>query len=416
MWLAQLGADGQVGAGRATEAVGGGTGVPEHFLAVLGVLLFFGLLLPRLLKPLHLPFATSVILVGSLLGPYGVGLIQPDDSLALFGFLGGAFYMLLAGSEARGLGIKPRERATLRMVLVNSIVPAGTGVAIARWFGYDWRAALFLGTVFLSSSIMLVFGIVGAAGLGRTVAGRLLKRVAVVQDLTASLLAFLLFQTLDPNRFPLPILAGLVFSSVVILRMFLPEIVEFFFARFEEKGGDEHEARLRLVIALFLLVTFAYSALDVHPVIAAFLVGFALAEVLTSPALQDRLETLGYGLFIPVFLFVVGLDTGLHVLTRFGPDDSLAFVVLIGAVGSKALSGYLGGRWAGLRSRDAWVAGVASTAKLAVPLTATYAAYDLAIIEAELFSAIVVLSVVTAVLAPLLVSALARSSSAAEDD
>ena len=415
MWVAQLGADPAVGPEPVTGVVTGSTGVPEHFLAVLGVLLFFGLLLPRLLKPLHLPFATSVILVGSFMGPNGLGLVQPDDSLALFGFLGGAFYMLLAGTEARGLGIKPREQATARMLLVNSVVPAATGVAIARWLGYDWRAAFFLGTVFLSSSIMLVFGIVGSAGLGRTVAGRLLKRVAVVQDLAASLLAFLLFQTLDPNRFPLPILAGLVLSSVVILRMFLPEVVTFFFARFEEKGGDDHEARLRLVMALFLLVTFAYSVLDVHPVIAAFLVGFSLADVLTSPALQDRLETMGYGLFIPVFLFVVGLDTDLHVLTRFDPGHSVALAVLIGAVGSKALSGYVGGRWAGLRSRDSWVAGVASTAKLAVPLTATYAAYDLAIIEAELFSAIVVLSVSTAVLAPLLVSAIMRRGSIPED-
>lgn len=414
MTVAQLAAD-SAGVGGAAADVGASTGVPEHFLAVLGVLLFFGLLLPRMLGPLHLPFATSVILVGSLTGPNGLGLIRPDDSLALFGFLGGAFYMLLAGTEARGLGIQPRERATLHMVLVNSAVPAVTGVAIARWFGYDWRAAFFLGTVFLSSSIMLVFGIVGSAGLGRTAAGRLLKRTAVVQDLTASMLAFVLFQTLQPNRFPLPILAGLVISSVVILRMFLPEVVEFFFARFEKKGGDEHEARLRLVIGLFMLVIFAYSVLDVHPVIAAFLVGFALADVPLSPALHERLETMAYGLFVPVFLFVVGLDTDLRVLTGFGPDNALALVVLAGAVGSKALSGYVGGRWAGLRSRDAWVAGLATTAKLAVPLTATYAAYDLAIIEAELFSAIVVLSVITAVLAPLLVSLVLRRTAPADD-
>ena len=396
------------------DDVAGSLGVPEHFLAILGVLLFFGLLLPRLLRPLRLPFATSLILVGSLMGPHGLALVAPDASLALFGFLGATFYMLLAGTESRTLGIGASDPATARMVLLTSVIPGAVGVGITRTFGYDWTAALFVGTVFLSSSIMVVFGTVGALQLDKTPAGQLVKRVAVVEDLAAALLAFLLFQTVDPNlRFPLPILAGLLLSSVVLLRMFLPEVVAFFFTRFEERGGDDHEARLRLVIALFLLVIFAYSALDVHPVIAAFLVGFALADVPTAPAVRESLETMGYGLFIPVFLFVVGLDTDLRVLTRLDPANLLVMAVLTGAVGSKLVSGFLGARWAGLESREAWVAAVSSTAKLAVPLTATYAARDLGILDAELFSAIVVTAIATSVLAPLLASLISRPSASA---
>ncbi len=47
---------------------------PSHLLAVLGVVLIFGLVLPQLLRPLHLPFATSLILVGFALAeiPGGV--------------------------------------------------------------------------------------------------------------------------------------------------------------------------------------------------------------------------------------------------------------------------------------------------------------------------------------------------------
>lgn len=391
-------------------------GVPAHFLAVLGVLLFFGLLLPRLLRPLHLPFSTSLILVGSLMGPHGFGVIAPDESLTLFAFLGGMFYMLLAGTEARALNIRLGDAATLRMLVPSSLFPAAVGVGVARSFGYDWTAAAFLGAVFLSSSIMLVFGMVDALGAAGTAAGRLLKRVAVVDDLTASVLAFLLFHTLDPHsRFPLPILAGLLLSSVVVLRMFLPDVVTFFFTRFQERGGDDHEARLRLVIALFLLVIFAYSALDVHPVIAAFLVGFALADLPTAPSLRDRLETLGYGLFIPVFLFIVGLDTDLRVLARIDPVDALGVAVLAGAVGSKLIGSFVGARWARLEMREAWVAAVASTAKLTWPLATTYAARDLGILDARLFSAIVIMSVATSFVAPLLVTLIAgrrRSRSA----
>lgn len=381
---------------------------PAHFLAVLGVVLFFGLLLPQVLRPLHLPFATSLILVGSLLGPHGLGYVDRDDSLVLFGFLGATFQMLLAGTETRTVGLHVPGGDAAKLVLLTGLLPAATGVAIARSFDFAWMPSLFLGIVFFSSSLMLVFDMVTAGGIASSRTGRLVKGVVVIEDLGASLLAFVLFQTLAPHqRFPLPILVGLLLSSVVILRMFLPEVMAFFFRRFEERG-EEREARLRLVVALLLLVIFGYSTLDVHPVIAAFLVGFALAEIPESEQLRGRLESLGYGLFIPVFLFVVGIDTDLRALLRLDPGDALAIAILVGAVGSKLLGGFLGARWAGLGLRDGVIVAICSTPKLAVPLSITYAARDLGLLEPELFSAIIIVSVATSMLAPLLLAPLRR--------
>jgi len=376
---------------------------PVDFLAILGVLLFFGLLLPRLLRPLHLPFATSLILVGSIMGPNGVGWVRPEPGLELFGFLGATFHMLLAGIEAKSIGIRPRDTATARILAVNALLPAATGIAIARALGYGWIPALFMGTIFLSSSIMLVFGVVTALDLGRTTAAKLLKRVAVLEDLAASILAFVLFQTLAPHaRFPLPILGGLLLSSVILLRMFLPEVVAFLMTKLDEgPSASDREARLRLVIAIMLMVIFAYSAFDVHPVIAAFLVGFALAEVPQAAALRERLEIIGHAIFIPVFLFMVGVGTDLRVLGRVETQEMFAFAVLGGAIGSKLLSGFLGALWAGLERREAAFIGVASTLKLAVPLSATYAARDLGLIDARIFSAIVIVSVATSMIGPL---------------
>lgn len=374
---------------------------PEHFLAILGVVLFFGLLLPQLLRPLHLPFATSLVLVGSILGPAGIGLIRLDESLTLFGFLGAMFQMLMAGAEARVLGSESPWRTTTKLAITNGLFPAAVGIAIARLYGYEWTPSLFVGIVFLSSSILFVFGMLDGAGLRGTAAGRLAKRTAVIEDLGASILAFLLFQTLDPHqRFPLPILAGLVLASVMMLRMFLPEVIAFFFRRFAEQGED-NEGQLRLVISLMLLVIFAFSTLDVHPVISAFLVGFALAEIPEIDVLRDRLRSLGYGLFIPVFLFVVGLQTDLTVLWRFDPSNALAVTILAGAVASKLAGGFVGCRWSGLDAGQSLIVSISSTAKLAVPLSATYAARDLGILDADLFSAIVITAVATSMLAPL---------------
>jgi Kef-type K+ transport system membrane component KefB len=385
---------------------------PEHFLAILGIILFFGLLLPQLLRPLQLPFASSLILVGSLFGPYGLGYVEIDETLVLFGFLGATFQMLVAGIESRTLRVGLRDPAASKLGLLNAVLPALTGVAIARAFEYPWNTSLFVGIVFFSSSILIVFSMVRSVGMEGTQTGRLLKGVVVLEDLGAAVLAFLLFQTLEPHqRFPLPILAGLLLSSVAISRMLLPEVVAFLLRLFEGQGQDAHETRLRLVVALLLLTIFAYSTLDVHPVIAAFLVGFAVARVPASAQLRSRLESLGYGLFIPVFLFVIGVETDLTILARVAPSNTLVLAILAGAVGSKLLGGLVGARWAGLDSQNAWMVAVSSTAKLAVPLSATYAARDLGLLDSELFSAIVIVSVATSMLAPVALLVLLRFGS-----
>lgn len=381
---------------------------PEHFLAILGVVLFFGLLVPQLLRPLHLPFASSLILAGSLAGPHGLGYIEPDESLILFGFLGAMFQMLLAGSEARVLEIGSRASETLKLVLMNGLAPACVGIAIARVFGYGWSAALFVGTVFLSSSIVLMISLIDSTALSGTNTGRLAKSIVVLQELGASVLVFVLFQTLEPHqRFPLPILAGLLLVSVAVLRMFLPEVVAFFFLRFAETTED-HQDRLRLIVALLLLVIFAFSTLDVHPVIAAFLVGFALAEIPEAEQLRSRLESLGYSLFIPVFLFIVGVDTDFSILWRLDLSNALTVTILVGAIASKLVGGFAGARWSGIEPRDAMIISVSSTAKLAVPLAATYAARDLGLLDPPLFSAIVIVSVATSLIAPILLIPLRR--------
>lgn len=388
---------------------------PESFLAVLGVVLFFGLLLPRFLKPLRLPFATALILVGSIMGPNGLDYVEPDQSLTLFGFLGAMFQMLLAGIEARTLGTGSRRSSIAKLLFTSGLLPGAAGVTVARLFGFDWTASLFVGIVFVSSSILFVFGMIESVGLQKSRIGRLTKRVVVYEDIGSSLLAFLLFQTLAPHqRFPLPILVGLLLSSVIVLRMFLPEVVAFFF-RFLQGDPEDHEGRVRLVVALFLLVIFAFSTLDVHPVIAAFLVGFALADVPKASELRTRLEALGYGLFIPVFLFVIGLDTDLRLLWAFDPSSTLVLAIVATAVGSKLVGGYIGARWAGHAAKNAMVTGVASTAKLAVPLSATYAARDLGILSQELFTAIVLTAVATSMLAPLLLTLLMRGSTRVEE-
>lgn len=389
----------------------------EHSLALLGAVLLIGLVSPEVLKRFQLPFATALIIVGAAVGPHGAGAVAPNATLTLFAFLGATFQMFLAGLEAHALEVRFFDRDNVVVCLFDGVVPAAAGGAIALGFGYDWEQAAFIAAVFASSSILLVFAMVQHYGLDGAPVGHRAKAVAIVLDVAASLAVFVLLKHIDPHeRFPLPILLGLLVVSVAALRMYVPEIAEFAFARLEREPSTGRERKLRFSLALMLLIVFAYEALDVPAFIGAFLAGFALAPVRHAPELRDKLHLIGNALFIPVFLFAVGLETDLATLIRWDPANLVVTVLVVAAIVPKLAGGFAGGRLVGMPARDAAFLGIVSTARLAVPIAATYAGFKAGLLDAPLLTAVVVGSVATSLFAPLALSAAGRRRIVPERD
>jgi Kef-type K+ transport system membrane component KefB len=374
----------------------------ERTLLVLAVILFFGLIIPQFFRRFQFPFSTSLIIVGSIMGPYGLNYVTPDETMKIFGFLGATFLMLLAGFEAQTLPIRRLGKAIYRLSAWSAVLPFSAGVGIALLFDYSWQTALFIGTLFISSSILLVFSEVSYLQLKETRLGNTMESLATIQDLGSALLLFVLFKYFEPHsRFPLPILLGLLLSSVIILRMFLPEVVLFFFERFE-RTRDEYESKLRLVIALLFFVILIYAALDVEPIIAAFLVGFSLSEIPESASVKEKIRSFGYGFFIPIYLFIVGVEIDLGILLSLDFRNVLLMSLVAAALISKLLGGLLGARGAGFSRKEALLIGVVSTQKLTVVLSAAYVGLQLAIIDNALFTGVVIVVVLGALAGPLL--------------
>ena len=383
-------------------------GISDKTLVVLAVILFFGLIVPQFFRRLKLPFVSSLILLGAVMGPNGFNYVQPDETMNMLGFLGAAFYMMLSGFEVESLHLRDSKKGFWMLLLVNSVIPFLVGMGITWLFDYSWPTVFFMGTVFISSSIMVVFSNVRNLNLDGTDLGNTTKSLAVLQDVISLLLIFMAFKYIEPHqRFPLPILLGLLISSVVILRMFLPEIVTYFFQRFESRS-ERHEAKSRLVIAVLLLVIVLYSALDVHPVIAAFLVGFTLSEMPNVNEVRQKLDTIGNSLFVPIFLFIIGVDINLKILLSLTTKNYLLLALVAGALLAKYFSGLLGARVAGYAKAEGHLIAVSSTVKLTVTLSAAYAALTLEIIDRELYTAIVLVSLLGLILNPPLMSLMSQ--------
>jgi Kef-type K+ transport system membrane component KefB len=161
------------------------------------------------------------------------------------------------------------------------------------------------------------------------------------------------------------------------------------------------------IVDVLFTYTAAASALDVNLVFAAFLAGYALA---TEPELIDATTTLNkvsFAIFIPLYLAIIGLQ--LDLTKTFPPR--LVVTVLILACSVKLVSAGLAARLAGFRWRDSIDLSIALNARGGPGIVVATVAYDAAIINAEFFTALLVLAIATSQAAGAWLDYLIRSGS-----
>lgn len=374
---------------------------------VLLFILFLGLLIPEMAKKLRLPYITVLILLGAFLGPNALDYVRPNTIIDFFGFLGAAFLLLMAGMEAKLSQLKDLQKKIYVMAAVNGIIPFIAGVAITRYFGYSWMASLLVGVVFFSSSFAIIIPILKSARLFKKQIGQTIASAVILEDMASLLLLAIVLQTVAPiTQFPLPVYFAILILSVIILKGVLPGFARYMFRRW--KDHDEEESQLRFVVVLLMAVLFYFSLLGVHPISAAFLVGVLLADVVTSDRLYNKLHTLAYGLFVPVFFFVVGMRMDLGIFTSIDSQEVIILCLVAGLLLAKFLSGYFAARWDKFSKKNSLIFGVSSTTQLTTTLAVTYAASGLGLLDTTLVTGIVLISVVTTILSPILLNLLVQ--------
>lgn len=371
---------------------------------VLAIVLFIGLIAPELFKKFRLPYVSSLILIGALLGPQGFQTIETNEVLSFFGFMGSAFLMLMAGMEVTVESIGKTSKRLMVLAGANGIIPFVIGVSVVKAFGYSWLSALIIGIVFTSSSVAIVSSVLFHSGLIKRPLGKDILASVVIEDLMSLLMLSFVLQTISPiTRFPLPIYFGILVFSVVALKMFLPEFASYFIKK-RLKKQHEFEGEMRFIIFLLLGVLAFFSGIGVHPIVASFLVGVILSDVIRSDEMRGKIHTIGYGIFVPVFFVIIGMEMDLSSLFAFDYGNIVMVGIILSSICAKMISGFLAGRMVGFSKKHSALFGAITTPQLTTTLAVMYVASSSGLIDSTLVTAIVVLSIVTTMFAPFAVS------------
>jgi Kef-type K+ transport system membrane component KefB len=132
----------------------------------------------------------------------------------------------------------------------------------------------------------------------------------------------------------------------------------------------------------------------------SFLVGVAMARASVARSLNDKISTIGHGLFIPLFFVYMGASTDLGALGGIG---AMALGVVGVAIIDKLIGCGVGAKLGGMSWRDSLRVGVGMMPRAEVALVVASLGVGVGIVTSELLSITVLVVLVTSLITPVLV-------------
>lgn len=374
------------------------------------IVLFAGLFFSEIFHRFHFPWVIALIAAGVIVGPQGLQLFTPNETILFIGQIGLVFLMFMAGLETKFSYFRQLGGKLFLLALFFGGIPFITGFFIAWIFNYSLTTAFFLGIVFTSSSISVIIPTLEQTGLMKSRLGKATVSAAIVVDIASLVFLSMLLHRIDPvTTLPLPLYYGIMVIALFALRFVIVRIQGWMRALGGIEKAEEglFQDDLRIVFALLIGTVIVFQFFGLHPIAAGFFSGLVLSEVVQSNGMRRKLQAIGYGLFIPTFFVILGAQLDMSVFFSPGSALTLTLVVVLGSMISKFIGGVLGGKIAGFTFAESAFIGVAGTPQLSVTVAVALTGAAAGMVDAPLIGALVVLGSITAFTGPMLIKILA---------
>lgn len=124
---------------------------PASFFVVLLLAILIG---PIVARWVRLPATVGLVLVGTAVGPGGVGLLEHDGSVALFGGAGLLYLVFLAGLDLDRSSFRQRRVASVVFSLSTTVLPLALTTGAGLLLGLDLGAAVLIASAFTSHTLV----------------------------------------------------------------------------------------------------------------------------------------------------------------------------------------------------------------------------------------------------------------------
>ncbi|MFT7644472.1 MAG: Kef-type K+ transport system membrane component KefB [Candidatus Paceibacteria bacterium] len=367
------------------------------------LIVFSGVFFSMLSIRTHIPWAVMLIIGGIVVGPSFLNVISINPTIDFMGQIGLVFLMFMAGLETKFSQFREFQKSLLFLAFMNGFIPFLVGGAVIWLLGYDLMTSLIVGIIFVSSSIAVVIPSLEISGVLHTKLGQSVVVTTVIQDITSLVLLSLLLQTVSPvTEVPLYVFYPVLFGVLIALRHFIPKLRSWV-VKIATGSPDVFQLEFRSTFLVLIGTVIAFELLGLHPIVAGFFSGLVLADSIKSKILKEKIQTISYGVFIPTFFIVIGLQTDMTIFQDIRSVLLVMAIIIVSLIVSKYTSGYFAARIVGFDKLESNFFAATSLPQLSTTLATAFVAFSLGLIDQTLLTSLVILSIVTVFLSPILI-------------
>jgi Kef-type K+ transport system membrane component KefB len=269
----------------------------------------------------------AYMLLGMLLGPYGLKLTGNSETLRQVGDIGIIFLLFLLGLNLHPQKLFHMLRKATLVTLMSSGVFALVGFGIAQLFGYTLIESLIIGAAMMFSSTIIGLKLLPTTILHHRHTGEVMISVLLLQDLLAIMvLLFITGAQAKAISFYHPFIVGIALPILLLIGYVADRfILTKLFSRFDHVK----EYVFLLSIGWCLGMAELAHALELSGEIGAFIAGVSLAASPIALYIAESLKPLR-DFFLVLFFFTIGASFNLNYLGAvLVPTVILSLILLI---------------------------------------------------------------------------------------
>ncbi|CAC8571596.1 sodium:proton antiporter [Staphylococcus aureus] len=359
-----------------------------------------------------LPVVIAEILMGIVIGNSFLNIVERDSILNILSTLGFIFLMFLSGLEIDFKAFKKDKRARQGQNDDESSIPGHLNLALTV-FAFIMIISILLAYVFkwlgLVDDVLLMVIIISTISLGvvvptlkemnimRTTIGQFILLVAVLADLVTMIL-LTVYGAINGQGGSTIWLIGIlvVFTAISYILG-----VQFKRMSFLQKLMDgTTQIGIRAVFALIILLVALAEGVGAENILGAFLAGVVVSLLNPDEEMVEKLDSFGYGFFIPIFFIMVGVDLNIPSLIKEPKLLIIIPILIVAFIISKLIPVMFIRRWFDMKTTIASAFLLTST--LSLVIAAAKISERLNAISAETSGILILSAVITCVFVPII--------------
>ncbi|MBS7626687.1 cation:proton antiporter [Candidatus Bathyarchaeota archaeon] len=301
-----------------------------EFIFQLAVLLAAASLGGLLVNRLGYPSALGELIVGILLSPYALGVVEYSDTLLIFAELGAILLLFYTGLEADFNQLMKNFNISILMGTLGAILPFILGYLSMVYMGYQDGQALLVGTVLTATSLGITVRMLSDIGRLHTPEGNVVLGAGVIDDVVAVIILSVVLGVFT-GSFNIYNATSILVKAIVFWVLTLVigmKILTLFFDRYFKNV----ENLTLILIALCFVGSLSAARVGLSSIIGAFAVGLSLSRIRRIGYVRERMDAINL-VFVPIFFVSIGMLIDIRIFGDFLiPGVIISIVAVLGKI------------------------------------------------------------------------------------